>query len=136
MKCAYCNGPCDDRPVSYEAVCWDCWRETQKRRQPMKREWWWQRRRREAFQREQEWENHPWNRSARLAKEGDWRGVRFLQATEQLAEIENAIVQTFNAAVDAKGGPDFIGLVHAIEWLYEHECREAMASVSTNEREA
>lgn len=24
MKCAYCNGPCDDRPVRHEAVCWNC----------------------------------------------------------------------------------------------------------------
>lgn len=24
MNCAYCNGPCDDRPVRYEAICWDC----------------------------------------------------------------------------------------------------------------
>lgn len=24
MRCAYCNGPCDDRPVRYEAICWTC----------------------------------------------------------------------------------------------------------------
>lgn len=24
MRCAYCNGPCDDRPVWHEACCWSC----------------------------------------------------------------------------------------------------------------
>lgn len=24
MNCAYCNGPCDDRPIRHLAVCWGC----------------------------------------------------------------------------------------------------------------
>jgi hypothetical protein len=25
MRCAYCNGPCDVRPVRMDAQCWECW---------------------------------------------------------------------------------------------------------------
>lgn len=43
MKCAYCNKSCDDRPVRYEAVCWDCWAKAMREREARKQRRWWRR---------------------------------------------------------------------------------------------
>lgn len=77
----------------------------------------------------------PWSKAMDLAEEGDWRGRRFLDATEQVAEIEGQLVETFKAALPNKlgVGVPFLDIVDGLQELHKRVVPQGSSGVEKEE---
>lgn len=63
---------------------------------------------------------NPYELAARLVKEGNWRGRRFLDATEHLALIEGRLVEALEDEVACGSGTTLLTIAEELKWLHDH----------------
>lgn len=71
---------------------------------------------------------HSSERAMRLARAGDWRGRRFLEASEQLTDIETALYQAF-----AKEGDINVDLLNAVDAIADAHQAVSRSSTAAEE---